>query len=132
VIASLIRKAIRYPEEDFVVWGDGSQRRAFVYVDDLVEGIMRLDEHVERKVSLTVNLGSTEEVTIRELAEMIVEISGKDIRPKYDTTKPTGVLSRLPDLTRAERVLGWRPKTRLYDGLKATYEWAERRLSSNR
>ena len=130
VIGSLIRIAIRYPEEGFVVWGDGTQRRAFLYVDDFRGGLFRLDKYVETKGNLTVNLGSTEETTIKALAEKVIGISGKEITPKYDTTKPVGVLRRLPDLTRAEKVLGWRPKTKLADGLAKTYEWAERRIAS--
>nr|MDG6923868.1 NAD-dependent epimerase/dehydratase family protein [Nitrososphaerota archaeon] len=77
VIGSLIRKAIRYPREDFVVWGDGTQRRAFLYIDDFLDGLFRLDEYVETKGNLTVNLGSTEETTIKDLAETIIGISGK-------------------------------------------------------
>ena len=130
VIGSLIRKAIRYPKEDFVVWGDGSQRRAFLYIDDFLDGLFRLDKYVETKGNLTVNLGSTEETTIKDLAEKIIDISGKRIAPKYDTTKPVGVLRRLPDLSRAETTLGWMPKTRLADGLAKTYEWAERRIAT--
>ena len=130
VIGSLIRKAIRYPEEDFVVWGDGTQRRAFLYIDDFLDGLFRLDEYVEAKGNLTVNLGSTEETTVKALAEKVIGISGKRITPKYDTTKPVGVLRRLPDLSRAEKVLGWRPKTKLADGLAKTYEWAERRIAT--
>ena len=130
VIGSLIRKAIRYPEEDFVVWGDGTQRRAFLYIDDFLDGLFRLDEYVETKGNLTVNLGSTEETTVKALAEGVIGISGKRITPKYDTTKPVGVLRRLPDLSRAEKVLGWRPKTKLADGLAKTYEWAERSIAS--
>ena len=130
VIGSLIRKAVRYPREGFVVWGDGAQRRAFLYVDDFLDGLFRLDRYVETKGSLTVNLGSTEETTIKGLAERIIGISGKRITPKYDTTKPVGVLRRLPDLTRAEKTLGWRPKTKLADGLAKTYEWAELRIAS--
>ena len=130
VIGSLIRKAIRYPKEDFVVWGDGTQRRAFLYVDDFLDGLFRLDRYVETKGNLTVNLGSTEETTIKGLAERIIGISGKHITPKYDTAKPVGVLRRLPDLTRAEKTLGWKPKTKLADGLAKTYEWAERRIAT--
>ena len=110
--------------------GGGTQRRAFLYIDDFLDGLFRLDEYVETKGNLTVNLGSTEETTIKALAERIIDISGKRITPKYDTTKPVGVLRRLPDLTRAEKVLGWRPKTQLADGLAKTYEWAERSIAS--
>ena len=68
VIGSLIRKAIRYPREGFVVWGDGTQRRAFLYIDDFLDGLFRLDRYVETKGKLTVNLGSTEETTVKDLA----------------------------------------------------------------
>ena len=128
VIASLMRKAIRYPEEDFVVWGDGSQRRCFVYVDDALDALFRLQRRAESKGSLTVNIGSTEEVTVGDLAKLIVRISGKEVPMRFDRSKPTGALNRSPDLTRAENTLGWRPTTKLPDGLARTFEWAKGRV----
>jgi GDP-D-mannose 3', 5'-epimerase len=128
VIASLIRKAVRYPAEDFVVWGDGRQRRCFVYVDDALDALMRLEKHVLERGSLTVNVGSTEETTVRDLAERIIRLSKKDIRPRFDESKLTGALNRMPNLDRAKRVLGWSPTTSFSKGLKETFEWAERRL----
>jgi len=132
VIASLIRKAIRYPAEDFVVWGDGSQRRCFVYIDDAIEALMRLERHVRDRGSLTVNIGSTEETTVRQLAERVVVLSKKDIPMKFDVSKPTGALNRTPDLTRARRVLGWAPTTPFSEGLKKTFDWAKGRLAKRR
>ena len=128
VIGSLIRKGIRYPSEDFVVWGDGAQRRCFVYIDDALDGIFALWSHVERKGNLTVNIGSAEEVTVLELARRVVSLSGKDIRMKFDPSKPKGALNRMPDLQRASRELGWAPKTRFDEGLPKTFEWARSRL----
>ena len=128
VIGSLIRKAIRYPREDFVVWGDGSQRRCFVYVDDALDGLSALWKHVEEKGNLTVNIGSAEEVTVLELARKAVALSGKEIRMKFDPSKPKGALNRTPSLERARRVLGWAPKTRFDEGLPKTFEWARSRL----
>ncbi len=128
VIASLIRKAVRYPAEDFVVWGDGSQRRCFVYIEDALDALMKLERHVDDRGSLVVNVGSTEETTVRELAEMVVRLSKKDIRLKFDETKLTGALNRMPNLERAKRVLGWSPTTSFSQGLKDTFEWAEGRL----
>lgn len=128
VIASLIRKAIRYPDEDFVVWGDGSQRRCFVYIDDAIDALMRLERHVSQRGSLTVNVGSTEETTVRQLAERVVLLSKKDIPLKFDVSKPTGALNRTPDLSRAKRVLGWNPTTPFSAGLEKTFEWARVRL----
>src|SRR5271169_559252 len=128
VIASLIRKAVRYPAEDFVVWGDGSQRRCFVYIEDAIDAVMKLEKHVNDRGSLTVNVGSKEETTVRELAERIVLLSKKDIPLKFDTTKLTGALNRMPNLERAKRVLGWSPTTSFSEGLEATFEWAKTRL----
>jgi len=128
VIASLIRKAARYPAEGFTVWGDGRQRRCFVYIDDAVDALMRLEKHVDKHGSLTVNIGSTEEITVRELARLIVRLSKKDIPLKFDESKPTGALNRMPNLERVKKVLGWSPTTALPDGLAKTFEWAEGRL----
>ena len=128
VIASLMKKAIRYPEEDFVVWGDGSQRRCFVYIDDVIDALFRLSAHVERKGSLTVNIGSTEEVTVLDLARRIIALSGKEIEPKLDPSKPTGALNRMPDLARVRETLGWEPTTPLSKGLSETYGWAQTRI----
>ena len=128
VIGSLIRKAVNYPGEDFVVWGDGRQRRCFVYIDDALDAVFRLWDHVEKKSNLTVNVGSAEEVTVGELAEKVVELSGKRIELKFDASKPKGALNRKPDLARALSVLGWSPTTPLDEGLGRTYDWARSRL----
>ena len=128
VIASLIRKAVRYPDEGFVVWGNGSQKRCFVFIDDALNALLRLEKYVEEKGNLTVNVGSTEEVTVRDLAELVVKLSKKKIRLKFDESKPTGAMSRMPNLDRIENVLGWKPTTTLTDGLAETFDWAERRL----
>ena len=124
VIASLMRKAMNYPREDFVVWGNGEQRRCFVFIDDTLDALDLLENYVKsKKKALAVNLGSENEVSIRELAEMIVKISGKEIPMKFDASKPTGMISRKPDLTRIRRELGWTPTTKLQDGLTRTYKW---------
>ncbi len=130
VIASLIRKAVDYPREGFSVWGDGSQRRCFVYIDDVVDALFRLFDHTEDRGSLTVNIGSTEETSVKELARLTVAISGKKIPISFDPSKPTGALNRTPDLTRIKRVLRWTPSMPFRLGLERTYAWAEGRLSS--
>ena len=128
VIASLIRKAVRYPYEDFIVWGDGNQRRCFVFIDDVLDAIMRLEKYVRKRGNLTVNVGSTEEITIRDLAKLVVLLSKKDIPLKFDDSKPRGVLNRTPNLKRIESVLNWSPTTLLPDGLADTFDWAKGRL----
>jgi GDP-D-mannose 3', 5'-epimerase len=128
VMASLICKAIRYPAEDFIVWGNGAQRRCFVHINDALEALDKLERYVRQNGNLTVNIGSQDEISVKELAERIVRISGKNINMKFDTSKPSGALSRAPNLERIESVLGWTPKTPLSEGLGETYEWAKRRL----
>lgn len=128
VMASLMVKAIKYPSDKFVIWGDGRQKRCFVYIDDVIDGLNRLYEYVTTKENLTVNIGSQEEVTIDGLAKLIVNISGKHIEPEHDLTKPYGALQRRPDLKRVREKLGWDVKTSLTSGLKETYSWATSRV----
>ncbi|NIQ06505.1 MAG: NAD-dependent epimerase/dehydratase family protein, partial [Candidatus Korarchaeota archaeon] len=80
VIACLIRKAIRYPKEPFVVWGDGKQERSFIYIDDLVDALLRL---MESDYSEPLNIGTDRLISINDLAKMIIEISGKNITIEY-------------------------------------------------
>jgi GDP-D-mannose 3', 5'-epimerase len=129
VIASLIRKGVRYPEEDFVVWGDGRQRRCFVYVGDVVDALVRLEKHVRDRGDLTVNVGSQEEISIRDLAERVVTLSQKKIPLRFDETRPTGALARTPNLDRIKSTLGWTPTTPLSSGLAETFDWARQRLA---
>lgn len=120
VIACLIRKAIRYPKERFVVWGDGKQERSFIYIDDLVDALLRL---MRSDYSEPLNIGTDRLISISDLAEMIIKLSGKEIRIEYDLSKPQGVRSRNADLTLIKKVLGWTPKVSLEEGVRRTYEW---------
>jgi len=130
VIGSLMRKAIVYPKEGFEVWGDGTQKRCFVYVDDVCRALKLIHEYVAKDAKLTVNVGSQDEISIEELARKIISLSAKEIPLKFDQSKPTGVLQRIPSLEKIERTLGWKPKTSFDEGLGITYDWASCRLSS--
>lgn len=129
VIPAFIRKAIEYPERDFEMFGDGSQERGFIYVTDLVDGMVRA---MERKVDgEPVNLGNGDEVvSIQDLAETVVEISGKDIDIEHDRSGPVGTSKYAIDATRMEDALDWTPDTSLETGLRRTYEWALEELDS--
>ncbi len=127
VVPALIRKAIMYPKEDFVVWGSGEQTRSFMYVSDCVDALVRLEERASNP-PLIVNVGSDEPTSIRVLAENIVKISGKDIEIRFDPSRPMGPLSRTADITKARKILGWSPKVSLEEGLRMTYAWAEEKL----
>lgn len=126
VIPSLIRKAIRYPAEPFIVWGNGKQGRAFVHVDDVVDALIST-------MSLgcgkgVIQIGPDICTSIREVAETIVEISGKKIDIQYDRSKPQGDEGRCADYSKAAHLLDWRPKVNLRDGLATLYDWMAHRL----
>lgn len=122
VIPSLIRKAVRYPDEDFIVWGSGKQARDFVFVGDVVDALLRL--LIKGMNKGAIQIGTAQETTIAELAHTIVEISGKEIPIKFDTSKPEGDGGRSGCYDKAKHILGWDVFTPLQDGLKQTYDWA--------
>ena len=126
VIPSLIRKAILYPKERFTIFGDGMQERAFLYVGDCVEGLIRAMEKVEN--ADPINLGSKEVISIGELARKIVSLSGKNIKIEYDLSGPKGTYKYCADTTKMKKILEWEPKISLDEGLKRTYKWARKEL----
>ena len=129
VIPALIRKAINHPKEDFVVWGSGNQRRAFVYIDDVVTSLISV---VERGMGKEViQIGPGHSLSIKEIAEIIVSISNKGIDIRYDPTKREGDIDRVADWTKAKKILGWSPRISIETGLRKTYEWCKRYLKTN-
>ena len=128
VMANFMRSAIKTPEKGITVYGNGEQTRCFVYIDDLVEALSRMSKYADIKGNITVNIGTTNEITINRLAEIVAKLSGKDIDIRHEPAKPQGTTSRIPDLTRVRKLLDWKPKTLLSDGLQKTYDWAVRRM----
>ena len=122
VVPALIRKAINYPREEFVVWGDGSQTRNLVYIGDVVEALIRMESKASNP-PLILNIGNERTVPVRELANVVVKTSKKEIYGRFDTSKPVGPLSRIPDITKAKETIGWFPRVSLEDGIRLTYEW---------
>jgi nucleoside-diphosphate-sugar epimerase len=120
VIPALIRKAVNR-ERPFLVWGDGEQRRAFTYVTDLVEGLILASEKLSNSEPL--NLGEFNDTSIRELAEMVLKLTGYDTPITWDVTKPEGVRVRKSDMTKASELLGWRPRVPIEEGIKKTIDW---------
>ncbi|PSQ18924.1 nucleoside-diphosphate sugar epimerase [Halobacteriales archaeon QS_8_69_26] len=124
VVPSLCRKAIEAPEGGSIeLFGDGTQERGFIYVTDLVEGMVRA---IERAADgEPVNLGNgSEVVTINELAERIIDVSGRDLSIEHDTSKPTGTDRYCADTTLMEERLDWTPSVGLDEGLRRIYQWA--------
>jgi nucleoside-diphosphate-sugar epimerase len=128
VIPALITKSLRYPEEKFVVWGDGEQTRDFLYVADCVDALLRLEKKGSNPPTI-VNIGSGEAITVKTIAGKIARLSGKNPKVVYDVTRPVGPVSRTADIGRARTLLGWQPATSLDDGLARTYSWVKRRLT---
>lgn len=128
VLPSLIRKAVRFPEEPFIVWGSGNQYRDFVYVDDVVEALILVAKRGMNKG--LIQIGSERATTIKEAAEMIVQISGKPIAIVYDTSKPEGDRGRIAVCDRARDILGWTMAVTFAEGLERTYKWVAEQISS--
>ncbi|PVX24845.1 MAG: NAD-dependent dehydratase [Candidatus Bathyarchaeum sp.] len=119
--AALCRKVAESPNSGTItIWGDGKQTRSFCYVDDCVLGTVTL---MESDYDKPINIGSERLVTINKLAEMIIELSGKDIVLKHDLSAPQGVRGRNADITLARNVLKWEPQISLEEGLSRTYNW---------
>jgi GDP-D-mannose 3', 5'-epimerase len=119
--AAICRKiAMAKDGDDIEVWGDGNQTRSFMYIDDCVEGLIRIMSSEFRE---PLNLGTDRMVTINKLVDTVAKISGKKISKKHNLSKPEGVRGRNSDNTLLKKVLGWEPKTALEDGLEKTYKW---------
>lgn len=124
VIPALIRKMVEAQgqgEDEIVLWGDGTPTREFLYVDDCVEGLALAAERYDGPDP--VNLGTGEEISIRDLAELIREATGFEGSIRWDTTKPNGQPRRKLDTTRAEALFGFRAQVGLQDGIARTVAW---------
>jgi len=126
VIPALIRKAVEARERgdaELSVWGDGSPTREFLYVEDAADGILAAAEHYN--ADLPVNLGSGYEISIRDLAEMIVRMTGFQGKLAWQTDKPNGQPRRGLDVSRARELFGWSASVPFEEGLRRTIEWFE-------
>jgi GDP-D-mannose 3',5'-epimerase len=119
--AAICRKvALAEDVGEIEVWGDGEQTRSFMYVDDCVEGLIRIMASDYRE---PLNLGRDELVTINELVNLVARIAGKRITKRHNLSGPQGVRGRNSNNTRLRKVLGWEPSVPLERGLASTFEW---------
>jgi GDP-D-mannose 3',5'-epimerase len=124
--AAISRKvALAQDGDEIEIWGDGQQTRSFMYIDDCVEGLIRL---VNSEYREPLNLGTDELISVDGLVDLISSIAGKKLRKRHDLSKPQGVRGRNSDNSRLRTVLGWEPKTLLKDGLVVTYRWIEQQV----
>ncbi|RKY30479.1 MAG: SDR family NAD-dependent epimerase/dehydratase [Candidatus Omnitrophota bacterium] len=123
VIPNFICQAIR--NLPITIYGDGEQTRSFCYIDDLVDGIARI---MEKDYHLPINLGNPEEFSILQLAKIIKELTSSDSPIVFKPPLPDDPKRRKPDITKAQKILGWKPKISLEEGLKKTITYFERKL----
>ena len=128
VIPALIRKCLEAKErgdDQVVLWGDGSPTREFLYVEDAAEGLVLAAERYNGPEPF--NLGSGQEIHIKDLAELIARLTGFQGKIVWDTSKPNGQPRRALDTSRAEKYFGFRAQTPFKDGLKRTIDWYQER-----
>ncbi len=119
--AAISRKVAMAKDGDVIsVWGDGKQTRSFLHVSECLTGIEKL---MNSGYNEPLNIGSDESVTVDEVAGMVIGISGKKLTIEHDLTKPQGVRGRNSNNELIHQTLGWKPETKLIDGLRSTYKW---------
>ncbi len=119
VMAMIARGAVR--QDPFHVWGTGEQIRNWTYVDDVVDGLVRAAEVVDD--ATPVNLGTSEGVTVRECAQLVMRLAGYHAEIRALTNMPAGVLNRVADASQAKRLLGWEARVPFEEGLRRTFDW---------
>lgn len=128
--AALCRKVAEALNPGIItIWGDGKATRSFCYIDDCVRGTVALMESDHNE---PINIGSDRLVSVDELADIIIKISGKKITKTYDFSAPEGVKGRNADITLVKKVLGWEPQISLEEGLARTYHWIIRMVEKDR
>jgi nucleoside-diphosphate-sugar epimerase len=126
--AAICRKvAVAKSGDAIEIWGDGKQTRSFLYVDECLEGTVRL---LRSSYANPLNIGSDEMVTINQLVDIVADIAGKKIEKKH-IPGPLGVRGRNSDNQLIRQELGWAPSSKLRDGLEQTYAWVERQVMRN-
>ncbi len=132
--AALSRKVIEAKDTgkyEIDIWGDGTQTRSFMYIDDCVYGIDQI-MHCDKLIATPINLGTSELVSINQLVDYIEEIAGIKLERKYVLDAPRGVAGRNSDNTMIQSILGWEPNLPLKEGLKTTYQWIEQQYADRK
>ncbi len=128
VVSNFIVQALQ--GKAVTIYGDGSQSRSFCYVDDMLDGIIRCMDAPDDLIG-PLNLGNPDEITIRELAEMILELTGSASKIVYETIPDDDPARRRPDITLAVQRLGWEPRVSLRDGLQKTIDYFDNLLGNS-
>ncbi len=130
--AAMCRKVLEaelYGKDEIIIWGDGEQTRSFMYIDECVDGILKI---MGSDIREPINLGSDEMVSINQLVDIVENIAGIRLKRSYDLTAPKGVRGRNSDNTLIKHYLNWAPSYPLKDGMASTYEWIKEQMLKNR
>jgi len=128
--AAICRKVLAAKQSgkhEIEIWGDGNQTRSFMYIDDCTKGTRAI---MESEIHEPLNLGSDELVTINQLVDTVEEIAGLRLQRRYNLNAPKGVNGRNSDNKKILELLGWAPSIRLKEGLRRTYEWIEKEMTT--
>lgn len=128
-ICRKVAEAVISRKPEIEIWGDGEQTRSFMYIDDCVDGILRI---MQSDVREPLNLGSSELVSINQLVSMVEEIAGIKLERRYDLSAPKGVRGRNSDNTKIQSLLGWQPSISLRSGMEKTYAWVYDQVASRK
>ncbi len=132
--AAISRKVITAKDlgkHEIIIWGDGTQTRSFMYIDDCTCGIDMI-MHCDELIATPINLGSSELISVDRLVSLAEEIGRVKLEREYDLTAPRGVAGRNSDNTFIKQVLGWEPATPFHDGLAKTYAWIEKQYCARK
>ena len=128
--AAMCRKILEgelYGKDEIIIWGDGEQTRSFMYIDDCVDGILKI---MYSNIEEPINLGSDEMVSINQLVDIVEDIAGFKLKRVYDPDAPKGVRGRNSDNTLIKEYLDWAPAYPLAAGMKKTYDWIKEQMVS--
>jgi nucleoside-diphosphate-sugar epimerase len=128
--AAICRKVIQAElsgKYEIEIWGDGEQRRSFMWIDDCIRGIQDVSQG---EFHDPVNLGSAETVSINQLVHIVEEIAGIKLKKLYNLIAPQGVRARTSDNLLFRNLYGWEPSTSLYEGMEKTYRWIRKKIIS--
>jgi len=126
--AAICRKvALAKDHDEIEIWGDGKQTRSSMFIDDCLEGLLRI---MASSAQEPLNLGTSAMITISGLVDLVSRIAGKHLVQRYDLSKPQGVRGRNSDNSRLFQLLGWEPSVSLDSGLAVTYRWIEQELKN--
>ena len=128
-ISRKVAEAVIGRRHEIEIWGDGEQTRSFMYIDDCIEGILRI---MQSDVREPLNLGSSELVSINQLVSVVEDIAGVRLNRSYNLDAPKGVRGRNSDNTKIQNLLGWQPSVSLRSGMEKTYSWVYDQVASKR